>query len=161
MLNLNFQSTRYLPYLILDKCPAHTHKSVREFIANSKLHHRFISSGCTGVIQPIDTYIGKPFKDRLKALQKEWFDEIGSLSSNTTKEGNFKDPELELMVEWILEVFNGINQDLIAKPFKHCGINLSLDGKEDHLLNPKMEVKDEFLNTIREALLSASESRNR
>ena len=92
VLNLNFASSMYTPYLILDKCPAHTHKSMKELLSESKLHYKFIPSGCTGLAQPIDAHVGKPFKDRVKNLHKKWFEEIGSLKSNTTKQENFKDP---------------------------------------------------------------------
>ena len=82
--NMNFLSTNHLPYLILDRCPAHTHKNMKEILLKSQLRHRYIPSGCTGLIQPVDTHIGKPFKDRLRDMHKRWFDELGSIK-NTTK----------------------------------------------------------------------------
>ena len=137
MFNLNFESTPFLPYLLLDRCPAHTHKAIIEVLTTSKLRYRFIPSGCTGLIQPVGTHVGKAFKDHLRKIHKKWFEELGSLSSNTTKTGNFKDPAFDYMVEWILEAFDRINKDSIIHSFKHCGINLALDGNDDRMLNSR------------------------
>jgi hypothetical protein len=151
--NLDLDSYPILPYLILDQCPAHTHKNVTNYLAEKKIKHRFIPSGATGLVQPVDTHVGKAFKDYLKSLHKIWFDEIGSKEENTTKAGYYKDPSSALIIEWVLSAFNEIKRDSIINSFKHCGITLSLDGKEDHLLNPKIKDKEDFLNRIREILI--------
>ena len=62
-----------------------------------------------------------------------------------------------MIIEWVLEAFDGINQESIMNSFKHCAINLSLDGKEDHLLNKKIDSSEEFMATVSETLLSQAE----
>ena len=59
-----------------------------------------------------------------------------------------------------MEAFDGINRDSIIKSFKDCGINLALDGKEDNLLNPRVQEKDECLKITQEVLLSTFDDHN-
>ena len=46
-----------------------------------------------------------------------------------------KAPPRRVIVEWILEAWNSLSNDVIKSSFKRCGLNTSVDGSEDHLIH--------------------------
>ena len=38
-------------------------------------------------------------------------------------------------MEWILEAWNSSSKDVIKSLFKSCGLNISVDGSEDHQIH--------------------------
>ena len=40
--NMNFEASDYIPYLILDRCPAHQHSSILKILNDSKVLYSFI-----------------------------------------------------------------------------------------------------------------------
>jgi hypothetical protein len=53
-------------FLLLDHFSVHWTQNVQNRLRDSGLKCHKIPPGCTGLVQPIDVGIGKPFKDRLK-----------------------------------------------------------------------------------------------
>ena len=51
-----------------------------------------------------------------------------------TEAGNMKSVSWHLVVKWILESWNRLENDLIIKSFKSCELNVEADGSEDHLI---------------------------
>ena len=129
--NIDFEKTDLIPYLIYDRCPVHAKSTVQAVIQDKKILHKLIPSGCTGFIQPIDTHVGKAFKDRLRTKHLYWFQHIGNTKDNLTPEGNIKAPASDLVIQWILESFDELSKESLVNSFKYCGITHSLDGKED------------------------------
>ena len=41
---------------------------------------------------------------------------------------------LDKIVEWILEAWNDLSKDIMSS-FKSCGLNIAVDGSEDHLID--------------------------
>ena len=56
-------------------------------------------------------------------------------SQEFTAQGNMKAPPRRVIVEWILEAWNSLSKDVIKSSFKSCGLNISVDGSEDHLIH--------------------------
>ena len=54
-----------VPYLLLDKYKCHYQGSVAKAIEDLGVEWDIIPGGCTGLVQPIDVGIGKPFKHRI------------------------------------------------------------------------------------------------
>ena len=52
-----------------------------------------------------------------------------------TEAGNMKPASRHLLVEWILESWNRLDESLIINSFKICALNLKSDGSEDHLIH--------------------------
>ena len=50
-------------------------------------------------------------------------------------QGNMKAPPRRVIVEWVLETWNSLRKDVIKSSFKSCGLNISVDGSEDHLIH--------------------------
>lgn len=46
-----------------------------------------------------------------------------------------KSPGMEVYLNWIVEAWKALPEDLIAKSFKSCGITNSIDGSEDNALH--------------------------
>uniref|UniRef100_A0A914C568 DDE-1 domain-containing protein n=1 Tax=Acrobeloides nanus TaxID=290746 RepID=A0A914C568_9BILA len=49
----------------------------------------------------------------------------------TTPSGNTRAPSINVYLNWVVEVWNGLSNECIAKSFKACGITNALDGSED------------------------------
>ena len=81
-----------------------------------------IPAGCTELIQPLDTCINKPFKDKLRKIFETWFKDFGISDANKTPKGFYKTPSYELLTTWILQAWTEVDSDLIIKSFKHCGL---------------------------------------
>ena len=58
-----------------------------------------------------------------------------------TTSRNLKAPPKELMVECVLKFWASHSAKVIKKSFKVCGLNLALDGSEDHLIHCLKKVK--------------------
>jgi len=61
-----------VPYLLLDKYKCHYQGSVAKATENLGVEWDIIPGGCTGLVQPIDVGIGKPFKNRMRYKLEEW-----------------------------------------------------------------------------------------
>ena len=57
--------------LFLDQFEAHKTTKTRAKLDGIGVQLQLIPGGCTGLLQPVDVGIGKPFKDRVR---KNWFD---------------------------------------------------------------------------------------
>ena len=51
-----------------------------------------------------------------------------------TATGRQKKPSEELMCQWIIDAWQAIPREIIARSFLKCGITNSLDGSEDDLV---------------------------
>jgi len=107
--------------LILDNFSVHKMPFVHTMIKEGGGFHEYIPPGCTGLLQPLDTHINKSYKDYMRKLFDKWFADRGSKEENRTKAGNLRAPSADLVIEWALEAWENISEDLIEKSFKHCG----------------------------------------
>jgi hypothetical protein len=84
----------------------------------------------TGMLQPLDVVINRPFKSYIRCSYTEW----AQKKHETTPMGHLKRAMLTEMCWWILEAWQSILQDMIAKSFKVTGISNEMDGSEDDFL---------------------------
>ena len=61
----------------MDKCSAHKTEPILKKLENEGVMLDLTPAGCTGLIQPLDTCINKPFKDLLRKSFEEWFSKEG------------------------------------------------------------------------------------
>lgn len=142
-LNLNINENTQKPFLILDKFSIHQMPSVKNKLNKQSLYE-YVPAGCTGLLQPLDTHINKPIKDRVRTSFEQWFDQYGSKEINQTKSGYLRPPSIENTITWILNACEGIEEKVIKNSFKHCAINHDLYGEENHMINPKLLRKEEL-----------------
>jgi hypothetical protein len=152
------------PVIILDKCPVHTKKTVIDYMNNREIKHFFIPAGCTGYLQPLDVSINKPFKDRVRLFLKDWIEEKSLNPRNITNQANIKPPTNDEIIEWALSSLSDIDDAIVKKSFKTCGIllniynylttinlglTLNLDGSDYEKLNSRIKDHDEIRSHLK------------
>ena len=94
-----------------------------------------IPGGCTGILQPLDTTVNKPFKELLRVETETYMDEREDREGENYK---WTTSDKRIIVIFIVvaawERFCTTKQELVWKAFKNVGLSISLDGIEDHLL---------------------------
>ena len=83
------------------------------------------------VLQPLDVCLNKLFKDRVRERWTTWMVE-GEKSLTPT--GNVKAASLTTVASWVLEAWQDLPGEMVARSFKKCGISNSTDGTEDDML---------------------------
>ncbi|KAH7711885.1 pogo transposable element with KRAB domain-like protein [Aphelenchoides avenae] len=53
----------------------------------------------------------------------------------TTAAGNPKPPQPETYLQWVLDAWDAVSEEVIIRSFKACGISTALDGSEDDLIH--------------------------
>ena len=66
-----------VPYLLLDSFKVHQTQQVVQAIEETGCELDFISGGCTGLAQPLDVGINKPFKNQICGLWKQYMVDVG------------------------------------------------------------------------------------
>lgn len=125
-----FSFTRRL--LAWDSFECHIMDSVKKVLTDSKVDSIIIPGGCTKYLQAPDVSWNKPFKATFTELYDEWLSEG---IQEFTASGNLKAPSRRKMVEWVLKSWSTLSPELIKNSFKTCGLNLPVDGSEDHLIH--------------------------
>jgi len=95
-----------------------------------------IPGGCTGLVQPCDTVLNKPFKDHIKAAATRHYDE----NLERWTEGKFTASERRIiMTKWVGDAWAAVSKDreAIMRGFTKAGIAVAIDGSEDDLINIK------------------------
>ena len=83
-----------VPILFLDSYRCHMMKSVVNAIQDCGVEVQHIPGGCTGLCQPVDVGINKPYKSRIKQLWESWMIQEGLIDGTTSP------PTRELISKW-------------------------------------------------------------
>lgn len=120
---------------------AHLTEDVKAEAKRDKTTLAVIPGGLTSVLQPLDVCLNKPFKDRLRKMWQEW---MCSDQVQTTKGGNLKKPDIEVVAKWVKDAWDSIPADMVRRSFLKCSISNALDGTEDDaLLESGSEAEDD------------------
>ncbi len=123
------QFISYLPkdkkiLLLYDNFRGHTTKKVLDFIKENLplVEVIMLPPYTTSILQPLDIGINKSFKSHIKKeyinFLIENYDKNKSLPNLTKTERN------KLLVEWITNSWNNIDNDIIKKSFGYCGYGI-------------------------------------
>jgi hypothetical protein len=98
--------------LLLDHFSVHWTADVRSKLETLGITAHKIPAGCTGLVQPIDVGIGKPFKDRVKALWWEWMKDQGANAST------FVSASREQAIEWIADAWELVTPEIVKASWR-------------------------------------------
>jgi hypothetical protein len=123
--------------LALDAAAFHKTIKVKKKLKDKNIVPALVPPGCTGILQPLDTAVNKPFKEILQEETEMYIDnwkDQGDSSKWTTS-------QKRIMVTYVVvaawERFCTTKQELIQKAFRDVGLSISPCGKDDHLLSIK------------------------
>ena len=114
--------------LVWDSFRVHLSNPVRRTLQSLNTECAVIPGGMTGILQPLDVSINKPFKDRLR---NKWQHCMISGEHTLTASGRMRKAELNVICNWIKQTWNEIPTEMIQKSFLKCCITNALDGTED------------------------------
>jgi hypothetical protein len=105
-----------VPVILLDAYRCHMMASVTNKIADLGIEIIHIPGGCTGLTQPLDVGINKPFKSRVRALWEEW------MINEIDRTGLVYAPTREDISSWVAEVVWGMDgKDLMRNAWRKTG----------------------------------------
>jgi len=86
--------------LVWDSFRPHLSKPIRRTLQSLNTECAIIPGGMTGILQPLDVCIKKPFKDRLRVKWQEW---MITGEHSLTASGCTRKAELNVICVWIKE----------------------------------------------------------
>lgn len=122
--------------LVLDSYSAHMcEDTTTEFDLNATKAVA-VPGGCTPLVQPLDKCINHPFKVQLRKLWHDWM--VAQVESHRRLNPNERKikipkPTKQQLVDWVVEAWKLIPEEVVVKSFKVCGISNALDGSESNL----------------------------
>ena len=119
--------------LILDKARIHETAEVRTSLQQKQTNLVHIPGGCTAICQPADVSWNRPFKSRLRKEYRAW----RGLKKKTPK-GNIAQPSRQDVINWISKAWADLDEEMVKRSFKVCGITSALDGSEDDMFHEKL-----------------------
>ena len=95
------------PILILDAYRVHQTGSSVNRIQSMRIEVVHIPAGCMYLCQPIDVGINKPIKSHLRQKWEGWMTKGDGIVDGVAKE-----PSRKLVVEWIVQVYEEIPEEI-------------------------------------------------
>lgn len=117
--------------LVLDSFRGHLTENVREQLRASETDLAVIPGGMTGMLQPLDVSVNRPFKCGFRRAYSEW---MASTVHQKTPTGRLKRASLVDVCGWILEAWSAVSFKIVENSFKVTGISNKLDGTEDDVI---------------------------
>ena len=105
-----------IPILFLDSFKVHLLGSVADAIQRLGVELKIIPPGCTGLVQPIDVGINKPFKANMRKIYTEWLLEQDADAAIPSAS------RLDVSA-WILESVKGIKKETIVNSWRKTGFS--------------------------------------
>ena len=123
--------------LVLDQASFHRTPAVLNFLRANYTVPAVVPSGCTSLVQPLDTAVNYS----LKVLIKEATERLTHEYEREGEGAQVEDWPLwkrrKLISEAVGEAWEKLNPAIIIKSFKQCGVNLDPQGSEDEQLRIK------------------------
>lgn len=105
-----------VPHLLLDKYWCHYQGSVDKAIEDLGVEWDIIQGGCTGLIQPIDVAIGKPFKNQMRYRWEEWkYEDNAAVATSCVATSEAR----RFIAIWALQLWTRIPKDIVYNSWRH------------------------------------------
>jgi hypothetical protein len=120
--------------LVMDLLRSHKTSPVRDVLRAHDITLSLVPGGCTGLVQPVDVSVNRPFKDLLKEeidLEFERRDIEGAESIQGTSAVGEMRVMMTHCVARAWEKFCNERQEVIVRSFRCLGISLPIDGSAD------------------------------
>ena len=117
--------------LVWDQFSSHLTEKVKRRLAEEKTTQAVIPGGLTGILQPLDVCLNKPFKTQMRTL---WHDWMSQGKGRLTAKGNLIKPDIVTVVTWVKQAWESIPAKMITRSFLKTSIANKMDGTEDDVL---------------------------
>jgi hypothetical protein len=105
-----------VPYLLLDKYKTHTTTAVSKVIEELGVEWDIIPGGCTGLVQPIDVGIGKPFKNRVR---HQWEDFMVEICESNSTELLAQKSTRKMIAVWAKEAWHSMPTHIVKNSWRN------------------------------------------
>jgi len=125
----------YESLLLIDVAGFHTTDTVLEKLPAAPITTSLISSDCTGLHQPLDIVINKPFKGYLR----EYMDTYIETDSDSIEKWSVSDKRI-MITNGVAEAwaaFSAEKYQVIQKAFQDLGVTLPVNGQQDNEIRIK------------------------
>ena len=102
-------------FLMLDQFSVHWTAGVQQRLGELGVGCEKIPAGCTGLVQPIDVGVGKPFKDRVRGA---WWTSMKEALPNTHVSA--KD-QRSRAIQWVRDSWEAIPEAVVRNAWKKSG----------------------------------------
>lgn len=120
---------------VIDAASFHKTPDILKQLRNMRATPALIPGGCTSLVQPLDTSVNRPFKVWLREATEDYVSNLpeGEIQKWTTSQRRIM-TTYTVATAWkkLCE-----RPEMVQKAFKQCGISISPDGTEDHLIKIK------------------------
>ena len=131
--------------LALDVAKFHSTDEVLHTLRSNNIVPSMIPAGCTGLVQPLDVSVNKPFKNILRDLLENLLDDHEATHQQNLRELHRSDisaiAERRILVTQAVgqawEQFSHTYQELVVNTFRQLGLTLPIDGSYDSELSIK------------------------
>jgi hypothetical protein len=135
------------PFLLSFDCAAfHKTPPLLRKMKDNDITPALVPPGCTGILQPLDTHINKPFKEYLQDATEEYMDRREDETGTEAEKWSVSDKRIMVthVVADAWKRFCTEKQAVVCKAFQDVGLFLPVDGSQDHLLSIKGFGPDEL-----------------
>ena len=102
-----------VPILFLDSYRCHMMASVVEKIQELGVEVEHIPGGCTGLCQPVDVGVNKPFKNRIREQWESWMIQEGIVHGTTSP------PSRDDVSKWLVAAMRTLPEQLVRNAWRH------------------------------------------
>jgi len=137
--------------LVWDHAPCHLTKEVQDVLVNCRTLSIEIPPKLTGLLQPADVCWFRTFKLLFRRKYMDWF---VNEPKSFTNFGNLRSPGYASVIEWVSDIWQNIDNNLLIKSFDYCGITSQ---NELHHVLHKIHYADQRLGEIVETDIEADD----
>lgn len=122
---------------LMDDAQFHKTKAVKETLHKHHIVFSMVPPGCTGLVQPLDVSINRPFKDILKEKMDTEFNKPADPTNPVKSKIGIRCIAMTKVVAEAWAEFCAQGKTIVENCFTRLGLTLAIDGSDDHLLSVK------------------------